>query len=95
MDSGFIKKTGLRGLQRKSYVSCLNLQEGLVEEEHDYTTLDLFPTTLAALGVKIPGNRLGLGVNLFSKEKTLYERIGKDKLEDELTKKSEYYKRFI
>ena len=28
-----------------------------------FSTLDLFPTTLAALGVKIDGNKLGLGVN--------------------------------
>ena len=33
-----------------------------------YTTMDNFPTTLAAMGVKIEGNRLGLGTNLFSEE---------------------------
>ena len=32
----------------------------------DYSTLDLFPTTIAALGADIEGDKLGLGVNLFS-----------------------------
>ena len=40
----------------------------------DYSTMDLFPTTLAALGVEIPGNRLALGTNLFSNEETLLEK---------------------
>ncbi len=41
-----------------------------------YTTFDNFPTTLAAMGVTIEGNRLGLGTNLFSSEQTLSERYG-------------------
>ncbi len=57
-----------------------------------YTTVDLFPTTLAAMGVKIEGNRLGLGVNLYSGEKTLYEQYGKDYLEVELLKDSKLYR---
>lgn len=57
-----------------------------------YTTVDLFPTTLAAMGVKIEGNRLGLGVNLYSSEKTLYERYGEDYLEVELLKDSKLYR---
>ena len=44
--------------------------------EHLYTTLDFFPTTLAAMGVKIEGDRLGLGTNLFSSKKTLTEELG-------------------
>ncbi|MGF0065396.1 hypothetical protein ACQRCQ_09010 [Lachnospiraceae bacterium SGI.085] len=58
-----------------------------------YTTVDLFPTTLAAMGVKIEGNRLGLSVNLYSSEKTsLYERYGEDYLEVELLKDSKLYR---
>ena len=41
-----------------------------------YSTMDLYPTTLGALGAKIEGNRLGLGTNLFSNEKTLIEKYG-------------------
>ena len=51
----------------------------------------MFPTTLAALGVKIEGNKLGLGVNLFSTEKTLLEEYGKEYINEEIMKKSFYY----
>jgi phosphoglycerol transferase len=52
---------------------------------------DLFPTTLAAIGCTIPGDRLGLGVNLFSQTKTLTERLGFTKFNDLLAQSSEYY----
>ena len=53
--------------------------------------MDMFPTTLAAIGCEIEGNRLGLGTNLFSGEKTLTEKYGYDNLNAELSKKSEFY----
>lgn len=57
-----------------------------------FTTLDYYPTTLAALGFNIDGNRLGLGTNLFSSRQTLAEELGGlDKLDDELSKNSKYY----
>ena len=39
-------------------------------------------------GVKIEGNKLGLGVNLFSEEKTLIEKLGYEYMQEELAKKS-------
>ena len=65
--------------------------------EHLYTTLDFFPTTLAAMGVEIEGNRLGLGTNLFATDiDTLSDKYGHDILFEELAKSSEYYtKHFI
>ena len=38
--------------------------------------MDLFQTTLAAMGTKIDGDRLGLGTNLYSDKETLAERYG-------------------
>ena len=58
-----------------------------------FTTLDMFPSTLAALGVKIDGERLGLGVNLFSDEQTLAEKYGYEYMFDELNKMSSFYNR--
>ena len=56
----------------------------------------MFPTTLAALGVEIEGNRLGLGTNLFSAEQTLTEQYGFDMLDLELQKNSVFYnKQFL
>ena len=41
-----------------------------------YSTLDMFPTTLSALGVEIPGGRLGLGTSLYTNQRTLTEELG-------------------
>lgn len=62
-------------------------------KRRSFTPMDMLPTTLAALGFDIEGERLGLGVNLFSKEKTLLEEKGMDWLEREVQKDSEYYVR--
>lgn len=57
-----------------------------------FSTFDMYPTTLAALGVKIPGDALGLGVNLFSGKQTLIESYGSlDALNAEMSKRSVYY----
>ena len=52
----------------------------------------MFPTTLAAMGVNVEGDRLGLGVNLFSGKETIAEKIGLNRLDKELRKQSHYYK---
>lgn len=56
-----------------------------------FTSFDLFPTTLAAMGFTIKGDRLGLGVNLFSDQQTLAEQLGYQYLETEINKFSDYY----
>ena len=62
-----------------------------------FTSLDMFPTTLAAMGFEIEGERLGLGTNLFSPVPTLCEKHGSGQegyewLDEEVQKSSEYYK---
>lgn len=59
----------------------------------EFSTLDMFPTTLAALGAKIENERLGLGTNLFSEEETLIERYGYKIVNNELEKKSKFYEK--
>lgn len=56
-----------------------------------FTTLDIYPTTLGALGFDIEGNKLGLGVNLFSDTKTLSEELGLDYIRTEFGKHSDYF----
>lgn len=51
------------------------------------STMDMFPTTIAALGGEIEGDRLGLGTNLFSGRPTLAEELGMDQLNAEVRKK--------
>ncbi len=60
-----------------------------------FTTIDMFPTILASLGIKIEGDRLGLGTNLFSEKPTLAEELGLDYLDKELHKNSLYYNEYI
>lgn len=80
--------------ERKLYNCFLNLPEGLStsnSKNRTFTVLDLFPSVLAAMDVKIEGNQLGLGVNLFSEEKTVPERMGLDEFNQELSFYSDYY----
>ncbi len=56
-----------------------------------FTTMDIFPTLLAAIGFTVEGERLGLGTNMFSSAETLAERLGYEYLSNEVSKYSEYY----
>ena len=77
--------------RRKVYTAYINAPVKPVRNDYrEYATVDNFPTTLAALGVQIEGNRLGLGTNLFSSEDTLVERDGLDFVNTELQKASRW-----
>lgn len=60
--------------------------------DRDFTTMDLYPTILAALGYQIQGNKLGLGTNLFSEEKTLTEQIDAKNVDTQIKRKSKFYR---
>ncbi len=88
VDNG--KHTG--GTERKVYNAFINASvEPANTQDRAFTTMDIFPTTLAAMGVQIDGNRLGLGTNLFSTEQTLAEQDSYEVLFAELNKKSVFY----
>ena len=79
------------GYTRKVYTAYLNAAaEPVRDEERAYSTADNFPTTLAAMGVKIEGDRLGMGTNLFSDLDTLEERDGAEKIAQELSRASSW-----
>ena len=88
MDSDFCDPVD-DNYQRKVYTSYIN---SAVEPKNnayrEYATVDDFPTSLAALGVSIDGERLGLGTNLFSNAPTLIERFGTDSINAEFAKNS-------
>lgn len=92
-DSYYIANEGANGFDRRTYVTIINPAEGKHSEKvnRTYTTMDLFPTTLSAMGVEIEGDRLGLGVDLYSGKQTLVEEMGLDALNTELLKNSDYY----
>jgi phosphoglycerol transferase len=88
MDSDFCNDVD-DDYQRKTYTCIINSAVSPEKEEYrEYATMDLFPTTLAALGVEMSSNRLGCGTNLYSSDKTLIEEYGKDKCNDEFSKTS-------
>nr|WP_297705257.1 sulfatase-like hydrolase/transferase [uncultured Butyrivibrio sp.] len=75
--------------QRKTYTAFVNSAVTKMNDDYrEYSTMDLFPTTLAAMGVYIPGDRLALGSNLFSDKPTLVERYGIDNCNSLLARKS-------
>ena len=66
-------------IKRKVYTCILNSSAKPVRDtRREYTTLDLFPTTLAALGANIDGDKLALGTNLYSDKETLIEKYDLD-----------------
>jgi len=52
-----------------------------------FSSLDMFPTTLSAMGVTIKGDRLGLGTDLFSSTPTLSEQLGPTEYTKQMEKK--------
>jgi phosphoglycerol transferase len=91
MDADFVEYVPW-DYQRLTYVAIINAPIEVEDPtlHRKFSTLDMFPTTLAALGVEIPGNRLGLGTNLFSSVPTLLERYGLRYVYAELDKGSDF-----
>ena len=90
MDKDFLNSIDAK-YDRKTFTAIIN--PAVTREENTgrlFCTLDLFPTTLAAMGCKIEGDRLGLGTNLYSSKKTLFEEYGEDFVNAELSKNSEF-----
>lgn len=84
------------GYERTVYNTFINSR---AEEENtknrEFSTFDIYPTILASIGAEVEGNKIGLGVNLFSGEQTLIEKYGYDYFNEELKKNSEYYNKYI
>ncbi len=95
MDSGYFDRNVDAGYIRHGYNCFLNAAATPTKTTNrQFSALDMFPTTLAAMGCTIEGNRLGFGVNLFSREPTMIEEFGYRYFSDELSKRAEYYEKF-
>ena len=60
-------------------------------KNREFAPFDMFPTILASLGVDIEGNKLALGTNLFSNEKTLIEKDEIDNVNEQLESNSNFF----
>ena len=90
MDTDYFKSN--KNYTRTVYNAIINSEEiPRKKTNRQFTTLDMFPTTLSALGVEIEGERLALGTNLFSDKKTIVEENGYNYIFKELNKRSSYY----
>ena len=92
MDEGYIDRNVADEYDRTVYNCIINSAvEGQNTKNRQFVAVDMFPTTLAAIGCEIEGERLGLGTNLFSGKPTLVEEMGLEAFDAEMLKTSDYY----
>ncbi|MGN0193687.1 MAG: LTA synthase family protein [Pseudoramibacter sp.] len=91
MDTQLVGKT--KYYDRTVYNCVINgpASDASKTQNREFTSMDMFPTILSALGNQIKGDRLGLGTNMYSGKKTLMEKMGYKKLNAELARYSRYY----
>ncbi|MBR2590653.1 MAG: sulfatase-like hydrolase/transferase [Clostridia bacterium] len=100
MDKKFFKEFD-KNYIRTQYHLILNPDPSLANTAAErfvnrrYCNVDMFPTTLAAMGCKIEGDRLAVGTNLFSDKKTLIEEYGLEYVDDEFLKGSTFYQEVL
>lgn len=95
MDSDFCNDIP-EAYRRRTYTTILNSAATCADPEANrtYSTLDMFPTTLAALGASVGGDQLGLGTNLYAKKPTILEKYGVDRCTEQLHRMSLFLDQF-
>jgi len=92
MDNDYFVRQAYSGDSRRTYNCIINAPIVPAQTKNRvFTVFDLFPTTVAALGCSIQGERLGLGTNLYSSVATLPEEMGLEAFTQELRKYTDYY----
>ncbi len=91
MDNYLVENVGEQ--DRTIYNCFMNVEQvnEINSKNRIFTPMDIFPTVMSALGYSWEGNRIALGTNLFSNEKTLAEELGFNYFDMELQKTSKYY----
>lgn len=92
MDNGYFERNIDEDYTRRMYNCFINTAvDTAYSKNRSFSALDMFPTTLAAIGCQIEGGRLGLGTNLFSGKPTLIETMGYDRFDSQISMASDYY----
>jgi phosphoglycerol transferase len=92
MDKGYFSRNVDEDYVRRNYNCFINSAvDTNFEDNRQFSALDMFPTTLAAMGCTIEGEYLGLGVNLFSGKPTLIELLGYERFDRQVSMASDYY----
>lgn len=96
MAAEYINKTYDKNYKRTIFNVFINSTKTTKNTKNRiFTSFDIYPTILSAMGVEIENKRLGLGVDLFSDYKTIAEEIGLNNFNKELKKQSKYYRNKI
>lgn len=91
MDHGYFTRVSTEDYERHVYNCFLNTPAKTTNTQNrSFSSYDMLPTTLAAIGCSIEGDRLGLGTNLFSQTPTLLEETNGE-IAREIAKNSKYY----
>ena len=91
MDHGYFSRVTTDDYKRHMYNCFLNSAADTQNiKNRQFCAYDMFPTTLAAMGCTIDGDRLGLGTNLLSATPTLLEATN-GAIAGEFHKNSAYY----
>lgn len=73
----------------------INSSQTAARTQRKFSSFDMYPTVLEAMGVQIEGHTLGLGVSLFSDKPTLLETYSRKTLDSLLLQKSHQYNYFL
>ena len=90
MDSLINQSVGI-DFPRRTYFTVINGAPYTLDRTRDYCTLDIFPTTLEAMGFTIQGHKLGLGTSLYADVPTLCEEFGFDDLNTQIAYRSKRF----
>lgn len=95
MEKPYFERNVDEEYNRTIFNAYYNVDKNLVKsantKNREMTTMDVFPTILSAMNVKIDGERLGYGTNLFSNIPTIYEAFGMEKPNEEYIREDEDY----
>lgn len=97
MDKNFFRDYVDHDYDRTCYSVIINPADSVKDVpetalyNRQWAAFDMFPTILSSLGVEIPGHRLGIGTDLFSGEKTLFEKEGIKEVNKGLEGHSTFY----
>ena len=88
----YLDKIDSENFERVTYNAFINaVEEPKKEKNRVFSNYDIFPTILSSIGAEFEGNKLGVGVDLFSEEETIFEKYGVEYVNEELKKSSEFY----
>ena len=98
METKFFKDAGFTKKYKRTQFNCIinpapsvGKPDEKVTRNRMWANWDYFPTIVASIGGEIEGNRLGIGTNLFSGEKTIFEKVGVKKANKQLEMGSKMY----